>query len=63
MNPFTNVRTNSMFKRKNESLLFTFSYYISYYFCFFYSQFKAHAILMTAISSVPTRVVPLSPWI
>lgn len=58
MNSFTNIRINSMFKRKDESLTFTFSYYISYYFFFFYSQFKTHIILMIAISSIPVRLYP-----
>lgn len=47
-----------MFKRKDESLTFTFSNYISYYFFFFHLQFKTHTILMTAIPSISIRAVP-----
>lgn len=61
INPFTNVRANSMLKKKDESFVFTFSYYISYHSFFSYSQFKAHTILMVAISSTPIRVPPLCP--
>lgn len=63
MNPLTNVRINRIFKRKNENLTCTFSYYISYYFLFFNLQFKTHTVLMTAISSIPIRAAPLSSWI